>query len=103
MDQIIKFGEPFYVYGVIQCHGTSVIVISCVGFQVRMDDDMVYHPQMNMGENVEHLLSVVIINKGKHLMQVNDQNVIILVIFPCLVFPRAPASVAPNGGTKSYG
>jgi len=68
-----------------------------------MDDDMVYHPQMNMGKNVEHLLSIVIINKGKQLMQINDQNVIILVIFPCLVFPGTPTSVTPDGRTKSYG
>jgi hypothetical protein len=37
-----------------------------------MDDDMVNHPQVNMGENVGHLLFVVTINKDKQLMQVND-------------------------------
>jgi hypothetical protein len=37
-----------------------------------MDDDMVNHPDVNMGENVRHLLFVVIINRGKRLMQVND-------------------------------
>jgi hypothetical protein len=83
-DQTIKFGEPFYVYGVIQYHGTSVITISCARFQVFMDDDMVYHPQVNMGENVGHLFFVVIINTSKQLMQVNDQNVIILIIFHAL-------------------
>ncbi len=65
MDQTIKFREPFYVYGVIQCHGTSVIVISCCGFQVCMDDEMVNHPQVNMGENVGHLLFVIIRDRGK--------------------------------------
>jgi len=44
-NQTIKFGELFYVYGVIQCHGTSVIAMFSAGFQVRMDDDMVYHPK----------------------------------------------------------
>jgi hypothetical protein len=72
MDQTIKFGEPFDVYGVIQCHVTSVIAISCAGFQVCMDDDMVNHPQVNMGENVRHLLFVVTIDRDKQLMQVND-------------------------------
>jgi hypothetical protein len=88
-DQTIKFEEPFYVYGVIQCHGMSIISISCARFQVCMDDDMVYHPQVNMSENVGQLFFIVIINRGKQLMQVNDQNAIIFVIFSCLVFPGA--------------
>jgi hypothetical protein len=67
-DQTIKFGETFYIYGVIQCHGTLVVAISCARFHVRMDDDMVNHPQVNMGKNVGHLLFVIIINKGKQLM-----------------------------------
>jgi hypothetical protein len=30
-----------------------------------MDDEMVNHPQVNMGENVGNLLFVIIIDRGK--------------------------------------
>jgi hypothetical protein len=37
-----------------------------------MDDEMVNHPKVNMGQNVSHLLFVLISDRGKQLMQVND-------------------------------
>jgi hypothetical protein len=37
-----------------------------------MDDEMVNHPQVNMGKNVGHLLFVVINDRDKQLMHVND-------------------------------
>jgi hypothetical protein len=33
-----------------------------------MDDEMVNHPKVNMGENVRHLLFVLISDRGKQLM-----------------------------------
>ncbi len=67
-DQIIKFWEPFYVYGVIQCHVMFAIAISFAGFYVCMHDEMVNHPKVNMSQNVGHLLFVLISDRGKQLM-----------------------------------
>jgi hypothetical protein len=37
-----------------------------------MDDEMVNHPKVNMGQNVGHLFFPLISDRGKQLMQVND-------------------------------